>query len=200
VFVRVLFRVLFRVYFVLCMCSAAAMELLPIRNGTVGDWRLPDHEFLASFKLPGPEQKHDVLKDRNPFPRDGRITFDEDKHEYTIDNSIKVPRSVTGLVHQYVWPFDPHAAVRAMKQSIKWEEKRHAFLSETGEDLSDNQIIELWTFNGRIASARGTLLHWHGDQSKKYSLVLETQRGRAWMIAVLFLVLSPGDAFERPGH
>ena len=146
------------------MCSdAVSMELPPIRNGTVGNWQLPDNECLASFKLPGPEEKHDVLKDQNPLPRDKRITFDEEKHEYTIDGSIKVPRSVTGLVHHYASHFDPLVAISAMRRGAHWEEKLEAFVTEAGDLMSDDQIVALWAHNGRVCSARGTLLHWHAE-------------------------------------
>ena len=134
-----------------------------ISNGRVGDWRLSDTEFLASFRLPGAADKHDKLKEQNPLPRDARIVFDEAKHEYWIDGFVKVPRSVTGLVHAYASHFDPHAAVHAMKGSAKWLEKREAFLTDSGRELEDDEIVDLWAHRGRVASARGTLLHWHAE-------------------------------------
>jgi hypothetical protein len=136
----------------------------PIKNGVVGDWRLDDSEFLASFHLPGLAEKYDTLKMRNPLPRDSRIVFDEEKHEYWIDGRIKVPRSVTGLVHAYASEFDPYAAVRAMKNSARWPEKVLEFTTEAGE-MQDSEIVELWARRGRIASARGTLLHWHAEMA-----------------------------------
>ena len=63
-------------------------------------------DFLASFHLSGVADKHDRLKDHNPLPRDRRIVFHEEKHEYWID-CVKAPRSVIGLVHTYGWEFDP---------------------------------------------------------------------------------------------
>ena len=133
----------------------------PIKNGTVGDWRLSDADFLATFHLPGASNKHDKLMDLHPLPRDARIRFDEEKHEYWIDGRVKAPRSVTGLVHAYASRFDPGRAVRAMKSSARWPEKREGFLNEAGEELEDAEIVALWEQRGRIASARGTLLHWH---------------------------------------
>ena len=135
----------------------------PIKNGTVGDWRLSDADFLATFHLPGASNKHDKLMDLHPLPRDARIRFDEEKHEYWIDGRVKAPRSVTGLVHAYASRFDPGRAVRAMKSSARWPEKREGFLNEAGEELEDAEIVALWEQQGRIASARGTLLHWHPD-------------------------------------
>ena len=140
---------------------AALMDAPPIKDGVCGDWQLSDAEFLKSFKLPGEAEKYDMLKVANPLPRDARIVFDEAKHEYWIDGLAKVPRSVTGLVHAYYAShFDPHAAVRAMKGSAKWLEKREAFLTDSGRELEDDEIVDLWAHRGRVASARGTLLHW----------------------------------------
>ena len=50
-----------------------------------------------------------------------------------------------------------------MKQAASWEERREAFVNESGEYMEDQEIVELWRFNGRIASMRGTLLHWHTE-------------------------------------
>ena len=134
----------------------------PIKNGEVGDWRLSDEDFLASFHLPGAADKYDRLKDLHPLPRDARILFNEEMHEYRIDG-VKAPRSVTGLVHAYGWDFDAYAAVGAMKKGSRWPEKREAFLTDTGLEMEDAEIVELWKRRGNIASARGTLLHWHAE-------------------------------------
>ena len=66
------------------------MAMIPITD--VADWRLSDDDFLESFKLP--QKGKGVLAERYPFPKEDRITFDEQKHEYTIDGVI-APRSVT---------------------------------------------------------------------------------------------------------
>ena len=133
-----------------------------IRNGRVGDWRLSDADFLASFHLPGVADKHDRLKELNPLPRDRRIVFNEERHEYFIDG-VKAPRSVTGLVHTYSSEFGPHTAVRAMKNGSRWHEERESFRTAEGRDMNDAEIVEMWQLSGRIASARGTLLHWHAE-------------------------------------
>ena len=86
----------------------------PIKNGVVGDWRLDDDsEFLKHFRLPGLAEKHETLKASNPLPRDARVSFNEEKHEYSIDG-VKAPRSVTGLVTLTAagtsirtWPSEP---------------------------------------------------------------------------------------------
>ena len=83
---------------------------------------------------------------------------------YWIDGFVKVPRSVTGLVHAYGWDFDAHAAVTAMKRSARWPEKREAFLTEdTKREMADDEIVAMWKRRGNVASARGTLLHWHAE-------------------------------------
>ena len=49
-----------------------------------------------------------MLAARFPFPREARITFNEEKHEYTIDG-IRAPRSATGLLNEYKPGFDATA-------------------------------------------------------------------------------------------
>ena len=78
---------------------------------------------LQNVVLPGIAEKHETLKRLNPLPRDSRISFNEERHEYLI-HGVKAPRSVTGLVHTCSWDFDPHLAVRAMKNGSRWQEKR----------------------------------------------------------------------------
>ena len=134
----------------------------PIRNGHVGDWRLSDGAFLESFTLPGPADKCRRLEEANPLGRDARIVFEEEKHEYYVDGT-KVPRSVTGLVHTYCSNFDARVAVQSMKKGANWDEKKEHFVTDAGEYMSDDEIVSLWNFNGRVASARGTLLHWHTE-------------------------------------
>ena len=141
----------------------ASMDSAPIENGRVGDWRLSDDVFLSAFSLPGLAEKHEALKASNPLPRDARISFNEERHEYLIDG-VKAPRSVTGLVHTYEGQdFDPHLAVRAMKNGKLWHEKREDYLTDYGDEMGADQIVQLWKRRGNIASARGTLLHWHAE-------------------------------------
>ena len=108
-----------------------------IANGLVGDWRLGDADFLAKFKLPGLAEKHETLKVLNPLPRDARISFDEERHEYTIDGT-QAPRSTTGLVHAYGWDFDPQVAVKALKNGSRWHEKREDYLAADGQEMADD--------------------------------------------------------------
>lgn len=136
-----------------------------VSNGVVGDWRLADDEFLQHFKPPGPDEKPDTLRLRNPLPREARIEFEEVLHTYTIDGKTKAPRSVTGLVHSYKTKgFDPADVIPMMKRGRRWPEKRLAYLKEDSDvSMSDSEIEERWRKNGKVASSRGTLLHWHAE-------------------------------------
>jgi len=132
-------------------------EMAPIDE--VGDWRLSDDQFMASFRLP--QRGAGRLAALNPLPLEDRIHFDEASHTYTFDGEL-VARSVTGLLHQYASDFDPQAALAAMKASRQWEDKR-AELEAQGLGVSDDEIKDRWSHSGRVASARGTLLHFHAE-------------------------------------
>ena len=84
--------------------------------GEVGDWRVSDEDFALRL----PNARCDVLKARHPFPREGRIHFEESSHTYTIDGSIVVPRSVTGLVHQYTNEFNMRLVLAQMWAQDSW--------------------------------------------------------------------------------
>ena len=129
----------------------------------LADWRLPDDEFLAAFKLPGPNERCHALSDKHPMAREDRIVFYEASHTYTVD-AIKAPRSVTGLVHEYqASHFDPAVAIEAMRNGKNWATKKDEFVNADGGCMSDDEITALWERRGRIASARGTLLHFHAE-------------------------------------
>jgi hypothetical protein len=136
---------------------AAMTEM--VRIDEVGEWRLPDDQFLATFQLP--QRGAGKLAALHPLPLEDRIHFDEASHTYTFDSKL-VPRSVTGLLHQFASDFNPQAALAAMKASHRWEDKR-AELEAQGLGVSDAEILTRWNFTGRVASARGTLLHFHAE-------------------------------------
>ncbi len=138
----------------------AASRVIP--NGLVGDWRLSDEDFLKSFHLPGPEDRNDTLAQLNPLPREERVNFDETEHQYHVDG-VLVPRSVTGLLHEYVGvDFDAQAAIATMKSGVFWPEKRSAFEVD-GVPMSDAEIAARWARNGEVARARGTHLHFQAE-------------------------------------
>ena len=127
------------------------------KNGEVGDWQLPDIEFLATFALP--QRRPDRLAKLNPYAQDESIHFDEASHTYTFESQV-VGRSVTGLLHHFAADFDPVAALAAMKRGAEWEEKR-AQLEEQGLATTDQDFLERWSFNGKVQRSRGTLMHFH---------------------------------------
>ena len=121
-------------------------------------WQLPDDQFVRDFPA---LRRVTPLKAQNPFPREHRVVFVEDGHAYFVDG-MRVPRSVTGLVHAFGSHFDPVRAVRCMKQGINWEEKRLEMEAQ-GLGTSDEEIIARWRFNGQVQSKRGQLLHHHAE-------------------------------------
>ena len=133
------------------------MSVPLVRHGDVGDWRLADDEFLATFRLPQPSLRHDVLSQRHPMPREDLITFDEAEHVYTF-RGVRVPRSVTALLHRYTHEFNPRAALAVMRAEKRLE------LAERGVGTSDDEILAFWRFNGEVQRARGQLLHYHAEQ------------------------------------
>ena len=140
--------------------SVEAMAQISL--GVVGDWRLSDEEFLATFRLPTAADKHEVLQAANPMIRESRIKFDEVTHTYTVDG-VKVPISVTGLIHQFSHDFDPFAAIESMKVK-DWETKQLKFIKDDGEVMTDEEIAASWSRNGEVQRSRGQLLHFHCEQ------------------------------------
>ena len=80
-----------------------------ICNGEVGDWRLSDAEFLEHFSLSS-KRALSLLAQQYPVFRDDRIKFNEERHLYTFDG-VRVPISVTGLLHAYAQRFDAQEAI-----------------------------------------------------------------------------------------
>ena len=89
-----------------------------IKNGVVGDWRLSNEEFTASFHLPHACDRVEALKKANPFPSDEQMHFDEEPHTYTVNGDV-VPLTVTGLIHRYAHAFNPLAAVQSMRAETR---------------------------------------------------------------------------------
>ena len=120
--------------------------------------------MVANFKLPGASERCGELAQKNPLgEREQRIKFYEDEHIYFVDG-VRVPRSVTGLVHSYcTGAFRPAEAVASMKASGRWEERRLDFLHADGTEMNSDEIAQRWERQGRVASARGTLLHFHAE-------------------------------------
>ena len=62
------------------------------------------------------------LKERHPFPREDMVVFYEHDHSYFVDG-LRVPRSVTSLLHEYATPFNPSRALASMKRGRDLEVK-----------------------------------------------------------------------------
>jgi hypothetical protein len=149
--------------------------LSSVPNGLVGDWRLSDSEFLASFVLPGAAQKVNVLEARFPLPRDRRIVFEEERHLYFIDKVTRAPRSVTKIIHSVAGEFDAPSAIASMRRGRNWPQKRLHFLKANGTEMADAEIIAMWNENGKVQSSRGTLMHFQIEQFLNGSVVEEPQ-------------------------
>ena len=121
-------------------------------------WHLPDDEFLAAWQ---PLPRVTQLQDLNTFPRENRIEFREHDHKYFVDGQL-VPRSVTGLLHEYSAGFDPSRALASMKHGRNWDAKRLE-MDEQGLGTSDAEILARWSRNGEVQSRRGQLLHHHAE-------------------------------------
>ena len=131
-----------------------------IRNGECGDWRLPDDEFLRTFRLPA--ERPGTLARRNPLPREDRVAFAPAEHAYCVDG-IRVPISVTGFLHRLSSELDPNAAAQAMMEGPGWPERQHNFMNADGTIKTADEIVDAWARNGEAQRARGSLLHYHAE-------------------------------------
>ena len=131
--------------------------MVPISR--LADWRLSDADFLEAFGSSGAAGKFTELQFRHPLPREDRIVFHEEPHQYEVDG-ITVPRSATSLIHSYcLAAFDPAQALASMSAT-----KRGRFVTGPGgRQMTDEELCALWAANGKAASARGTLLHYHAE-------------------------------------
>ena len=131
--------------------------MVPIER--LADWRLSDVDFLKAFESVGPADKFTELQFQNPLPREDRIVFHADPHKYEVDG-ITVPRSATSLIHSYcLVEFDPAKALASMSVT----KRGRLFNSHDGCQMADEEICAAWVANGKAASARGTLLHYHAE-------------------------------------
>jgi hypothetical protein len=55
---------------------------MTLPQSVVGDGRLPDDQFLASFRLPREEDRIDPLAALHPLPREARLHLDAEAHVY----------------------------------------------------------------------------------------------------------------------
>lgn len=114
------------------------------------------------------------LESQNRHPRDANISFDPEKHEYTVTVPVlfgeprpeRVPVSVTSFAKSYFKEFDAEAVVKA--NFAKWKadvnSKYYALVQQTllagGTDEDAKLAIKtLWTGVGEAASRAGTAMH-----------------------------------------
>ena len=123
----------------------------------LADWRLSDSAFLEAFESFGAADKFAELRCCHLLPREERIVFHKGPHKYEVDG-ITVPRSATSLIHSYCLSlFDPVKALASMEAS-----KQAQFINNVdGSQMTDKEILASWAANCKVASARGTLLHYH---------------------------------------
>jgi ATP-dependent exoDNAse (exonuclease V) beta subunit len=89
-----------------------------------------------------------LLSEINKHERDERISFDEKSHTYYIDGSSDGVISTTTLIHHHFPKFEADKIIKLMKNK-----------KEKYPNMTDQQIKESWTKNGKNASENGTKMH-----------------------------------------
>ena len=102
-----------------------------LSQSLVGDWRLPDDQFLASFRLPREEGRVDPLAALHPLPREACLHLDAEAHVYYFEGR-PVPRSVTALVKSYGTAFDPKRVAEDRLAAPSWQARRAEYEVEGG--------------------------------------------------------------------
>ena len=104
----------------------------------------------------------------NPHERDSHIQFDEKPHIYYVDGDSTYI-SVTKWNHSHFKPFNADNIIHKMMQSKKWPNSK--YYGKTKQEIKD-----LWSRNGKEASAAGTKLHydiecfWNKDSKQNESV------------------------------
>lgn len=114
------------------------------------------------------------LAEQNGHPRDANISFDAERHEYTVALPVlfgaprpeRVPVSVTSFAKSYFKQFDADAVVEANfeKWKVNSSSKYYALIQSTllagGSDRDAKLAIKaLWAGAGEQASRAGTQMH-----------------------------------------
>lgn len=89
-----------------------------------------------------------ILSEKNKHFRDERISFDEATHTYYVDGLCEGIISTTTLIHHHFPKFDADKVLKMMKNK-----------SEKYRGMTDQEIKNSWTNNGKIASGSGTKMH-----------------------------------------
>lgn len=92
-----------------------------------------------------------MLAKTNKHPRDEKIVFQEEGHQYTITGLTEHPISVTTLIHLFFPEFDADVVIPKM-MARNWANSKYF-------GMSPEAIKTLWEKNGEEASHAGTLMH-----------------------------------------
>lgn len=101
------------------------------------------------------------LEKKHPHPRDGRISFDEPTHIYTIERYNECGNryydsgftSVTTWNHSHFGRFDADVIIDKMMKSSKWSKNKYF-------GMTPKQIKEQWDTNRDEAAKAGTRMHY----------------------------------------
>jgi hypothetical protein len=100
-----------------------------------------------------------ILSIKNSFPKDKRISFEEEDHVYTIDgkNTNISPKylSVTTWIDTLFSPFDPDKVIENMMNNTNWTPENKYW------NMKPEEIKKLWNENGKKQSKKGSILHSH---------------------------------------
>ena len=94
----------------------------------------------------------DYLAELNPHERDSHISFEEGPHIYTIDGDSDF-MSVTKWNHSHFPHFNAKKIINKMMSSPKWPQNKYF-------GMTQQQIKQQWSDNGRVASEAGTKMHY----------------------------------------
>lgn len=108
--------------------------------------------------LPFPIFEPDSLSLTTPHIKDTSIQFEEEAHVYRCQFEIDAPfednniLSTSGIVHKHFPHFNADNVIHKMMKSRNWYRSKY-------HGMTAREIKTMWNDNGRIASERGTLLH-----------------------------------------
>lgn len=93
-----------------------------------------------------------VLDKKNEHERDKHISFDEEKHIYTVNGTFENYISVTTIIHKFFEEFDALKVISKMKNSPKWITNKYY-------GKTDEEIMNEWEETRKSAAEAGTKMH-----------------------------------------
>ena len=94
-----------------------------------------------------------MLANKNAHKRDKYIEFDELPHIYTVKGEGGYT-SVTKWVHSHFEQFNADKIIKKMMEKEDWDSKTNKYYGMTPQSIK-----QMWSDNGKAASAAGTKLH-----------------------------------------